>query len=125
MEENRQKLAGITNHIYRLSLERRNNITNNVDLLIKRQRDALGVQSGIDSSDGDRDSHSSQEDGYAFTAVQGSTNSSKNVLRPIKLVEVKRLPPYTTWIFLDRLEYFVFCLNGLDGIILYLLCCFI
>lgn len=106
MEENRQKLAGITNHIYRLSLERRNhlisNITNSVDLLTRRQRDALGVQSGIDASDGDRDSHSSQEDGHASTAIQGSTNTSKNVVRPIKLVEVKRLPPYTTWIFLDR-----------------------
>ncbi|KAJ0097366.1 hypothetical protein Patl1_28653 [Pistacia atlantica] len=75
VEENRQKLAGITNHIYRLSLERGNhlisNITNSVDLLARRQRDAFGVQSGIDASDGDRDSHSSQDDGHASTAIQG------------------------------------------------------
>lgn len=106
MEKNRQKLIGVTNHLYRLSLERRNNQTINtrgsVDLLTKRQREALGVQNGIDVSSGDRDSHISQEDGYASTAVYGSSNPTKNIIRPIKLNDNKRLPPYTTWIFLDR-----------------------
>lgn len=106
VEKNRQKLIGVTNHLYRLSLERRNNQTINthgsVDLLTKRQREALGVQNGIDVSSGDRDSHISQEDGYASTAVYGSSNPTKNVIRPIKLNDNKRLPPYTTWIFLDR-----------------------
>lgn len=106
VEKNRQKLIGVTNHLYRLSLERRNNQTINthgsVDLLTKRQREALGVQNGIDVSSGDRDSHISQEDGYASTAVYGSSNPTKNIIRPIKLNDNKRLPPYTTWIFLDR-----------------------
>lgn len=106
VEKNRQKLIGVTNHLYRLSLERRNNQTINthgsIDLLTKRQREALGVQNGIDVSSGDRDSHISQEDGYASTAVYGSSNPTKSVVRPIKLNDIKRLPPYTTWIFLDR-----------------------
>ncbi|KAK8270748.1 hypothetical protein V6Z12_D11G217800 [Gossypium hirsutum] len=32
----------------------------------------------------------------------GSSIPVKNAVRPIKLAEVKKLPPYTTWIFLDR-----------------------
>ncbi|XP_021633083.1 histone-lysine N-methyltransferase CLF isoform X2 [Manihot esculenta] len=107
MEENKQKLMGVTNHLYMLSKERRSNWINitdsSVDLLTKRQRDALGMHSGIDANNGDKDSHSSQEDGHASTAVLlGSSIPVKNAVRPIKLPEVKRLPPYTTWIFLDR-----------------------
>ncbi|KAJ4714846.1 Histone-lysine N-methyltransferase [Melia azedarach] len=106
MEENRKKLVGITNHMYRLSMERRNsqiiNTDSSIDLLTKRQRDVLGLRNGIDESDRYRDSHITQEDGLVCTAVQGSSNPAKNAVRPIKLVEVKRLPPYTTWIFLDR-----------------------
>ncbi|XP_048232352.1 histone-lysine N-methyltransferase CLF isoform X2 [Ricinus communis] len=107
MDENKQKLIGVTNHLYKLSKERRNswiNVTDSgVDLLTKRQKDALGMHSGVDASNGDKDSNSSQEDGHASTAVLlGSSIPVKNAVRPIKLPEIKRLPPYTTWIFLDR-----------------------
>ncbi|KAF2283740.1 hypothetical protein GH714_014701 [Hevea brasiliensis] len=107
MEENKQKLVGVTNHLYMLSKERRNsriNITDSsLDLLTKRQKDALHMHSGIDASNEDKDNHSSQEDGNASTAVLlGSSIPVKNAVRPIKLLEVKRLPSYTTWIFLDR-----------------------
>ncbi|XP_021637659.2 histone-lysine N-methyltransferase CLF isoform X2 [Hevea brasiliensis] len=107
MEENKQKLVGVTNHLYTLSKERRNswiNITDSsLDLLTKRQKDALHMHSGIDASNGDKDNHSSQEDGNASTAVLlGSSIPVKNAVRPIKLLEVKRLPSYATWIFLDR-----------------------
>ncbi|XP_020537308.1 histone-lysine N-methyltransferase CLF isoform X2 [Jatropha curcas] len=105
MEDNEQKLLGVTNHLYTLSNERRNNWINitdgSIDLLTKRQKDALGMHSGIDMSNGDKDT--SQEDGHASTAVLlGSSIPVKSAVRPIKLPEVKRLPPYTTWIFLDR-----------------------
>ncbi|XP_065874455.1 histone-lysine N-methyltransferase CLF isoform X2 [Euphorbia lathyris] len=109
MEENKQKLVGVTTQFYKMSKERRNNWINisdsNVDLLTKRQNDALSMHRGIDSSNGEKDSQISQEDGHASSAVLlvlGSSIPVKNAVRPIKLPEVKRLPPYTTWIFLDR-----------------------
>ncbi|KAF5463770.1 hypothetical protein F2P56_013906 [Juglans regia] len=107
MEENRQKLAGVTNHLYKFSMDRRTGRTNDtdrsIDLLTKRQKDALDMHNGVDASDGDMDSSSSQEDAPASTAVLlGSNVPVKNAVRPIKISEAKRLPPYTTWIFLDR-----------------------
>ncbi|CAB4317773.1 unnamed protein product [Prunus armeniaca] len=103
MEENRQRLAGVTSNLYKLSMERGSNrfidIGKSVDLLTKRQKDAFALQNGIDvSKDG------SQEDGHGSTAVLLESNVAvKSSVRPIKLPEVKRLPPYTTWIFLDSM----------------------
>lgn len=62
------------------------------------------MQNGIDADNGDRDSDNYLEDAHASSAVLlGSSIPVKNHVRPIKLPGVKRLPPYTTWIFLDRL----------------------
>lgn len=110
MEENKQKLVGITTHLLKSSTERRirriNDSDKGVDLLTKRQKDALDMQNGIDVSDGENDR--SQEDGHASSAVLlGSNVAVRNAVRPIKLPEVKRLPPYTTWIFLDRFVKFL------------------
>ncbi|KAB5547826.1 hypothetical protein DKX38_011232 [Salix brachista] len=107
MEHNKQKLVGVTNHLYKLSKERKNSwisdTDNSVDLFTKRQKDALSMHGGIDSSNVDKDSRGSEEDGNTSTAVLlGSSIPVKNAVRPIKLPEVKRLPPYTSWIFLDR-----------------------
>ncbi|KAK4790053.1 hypothetical protein SAY86_017357 [Trapa natans] len=105
--ENKGKLSGVTTHLYNLSSQRRNdlitdNVSNNsIDLLAKRQADALGMQIGIESSNADN--KDSNEEAQTSTAVLlGSSIPVKNAVRPIKLPEVKRLPPYTTWIFLDR-----------------------
>ncbi|KAJ4828977.1 hypothetical protein Tsubulata_020630 [Turnera subulata] len=105
MQENKQKLLGVTNHIYKLSTERRSRSTNNsdggVDLFTKRQMDAIGLHSGINASNGD--AYESDEDGNTSTAVLlGSSIPVKSTVCPIKLPEMKRLPPYTSWIFLDR-----------------------
>ncbi|XP_010263481.1 PREDICTED: histone-lysine N-methyltransferase CLF-like isoform X2 [Nelumbo nucifera] len=107
MVENNEKLIGVTNHVYTLSKERSNSVINNteknLDLLTKRQRDAFGMLNGLDLTNGEKDKNGSQEDSYASSAVLvGSSFGMKNVVRPIKLPEVKKLPPYTTWIFLDR-----------------------
>ncbi|KAL3726018.1 hypothetical protein ACJRO7_030976 [Eucalyptus globulus] len=108
IEENRQELAGVTEKIFNSSKQRNDHTCDNiagnsVDLLTKRQADALGMQNGIDANNGDRDSNDYLEDAHASTAVLlGSSIPVKNAVRPIKLPEVKRLPPYTTWIFLDR-----------------------
>lgn len=109
IEENRRELAGVTDQIFNSSKQRHDHTcdsitSSSVDLLTKRQADALGMQNGIDASNGDRDSNNYLEDAHASTAVLlGSSIPVKNAVRPIKLPEVKRLPPYTTWIFLDRL----------------------
>lgn len=105
MDENKQKLVGVTNYMYKLSMERRTSrITDtgkSVDLLIKRQKDAFDMHNGVDVNNSNKDTL--DEDGNASTAVLlGSNVAVKNAVRPIKLIEVKRLPPYTTWIFLDR-----------------------
>nr|XP_043617149.1 histone-lysine N-methyltransferase CLF isoform X2 [Erigeron canadensis] len=106
MEENRIKLAEVTNNHHKLSLERRNltaaGVDQTVDLLTKRQKDAIDMQNGVNSNNGDSDSSSSQEDGHASAILLGSSIAVKNAVRPIKLPEMKKLPPYTTWIFLDR-----------------------
>ncbi|XP_043711399.1 histone-lysine N-methyltransferase CLF-like [Telopea speciosissima] len=105
MEENRQKLMGITNHVYNLSKARRNNemTDTNVDLLTKRQTDALGTSNGLDVNNGEKDNSSFQEEVHASSSVHlGTTFGSKSAVCPIKLPEVKTLPPYTSWIFLDR-----------------------
>ncbi|CAI0553484.1 unnamed protein product [Linum tenue] len=108
MEKNRHKLASVTSHLQKLSMERRNSWINladsSHDLLKKRQDDAIGMHSGIGTSSGDKDSDSHQEDSHASTAVLLGTSipPGKNSVRPIRLPEVRKLPPYTTWIFLDR-----------------------
>lgn len=106
MEQNTQKLVDVTKDLFKMSAERNakiNGTVQAVDLLAKRQKDAIDMQNGISTSSGDSDGNSSQEDGYASSAILlGSSIAVKNAVRPIKLPEVKRLPPYTTWIFLDR-----------------------
>lgn len=76
------------------------------DLLVKRQRDSPGMKSGVNASDADKSNNHSSflEDGNASstTMVQGSSVPVKISLRPIKMPDVKRLSPYTTWVFLDR-----------------------
>ncbi|XP_019423348.1 PREDICTED: histone-lysine N-methyltransferase CLF-like [Lupinus angustifolius] len=107
MEENRQKLVGVTNHLYNTSMDRRTcNITDShssLDLLEKRQKEAMDMHNGVHESNGDTESNGYHEDSHGSTAVLlGSNVAVKNAVRPIKLPEVKRLPPYTSWIFLDR-----------------------
>ncbi|KAL3525678.1 hypothetical protein ACH5RR_014050 [Cinchona calisaya] len=106
MEENTQKLVDLTTDLFKLSAERNlpiNGTDQTVDLLAKRQKDAIDMQNGIDTSNGYGDGNSPQEDGYASSAILlGSSIAVKNAVRPIKLPEAKRLPPYTAWIFLDR-----------------------
>ncbi|XP_055825652.1 histone-lysine N-methyltransferase CLF isoform X2 [Solanum dulcamara] len=107
VEGNTQKLENLTKDLYNLAIERKCveifDADGRVDLLSKRQKDAIDMQNGIDTSNADDDSNSSEDDGYATSAILlGSSIAVKNAVRPIKLPEVKRIPPYTSWIFLDR-----------------------
>lgn len=107
MEENAQRVMDVTNNFYKLSAERKNlkiiGHVQTVNLLAKRQKDAIDLQNGVGAGNGEEDSSSSQEDGYASSAILlGSSIAVKNAVRPIKLPEVKKLPRYATWTFLDR-----------------------
>lgn len=83
------------------------NTNRSLDLLTKRQQDAINMHNGVCASNGDKESNGYHEDGHGSTAVLlGSNVTVKNAVRPIKLPEVQKLPPYTTWIFLNR---FVCC----------------
>nr|AIC33179.1 enhancer of zeste-like protein [Elaeis guineensis] len=108
MEENKQKLSSITQHLYNLSKFRRDTTISNTDtdvnLLTRRQDDAPCTLNSVELSGGEKDGSSCQEESsYASsTVILGSNFGGKNAVRPIKLPEVPKLPPYTTWIFLDR-----------------------
>lgn len=107
MEENAQRVMDVTNNFYKLSTDRKNlkiiGSDQTVNLLAKRQKDAIDLQNGIGAGNGEEDSSSSQEDGYASSAILlGSSIAVKNAVRPIKLPEMKKLPRYATWTFLDR-----------------------
>ncbi|KAI3521031.1 hypothetical protein L1887_10489 [Cichorium endivia] len=94
MKENRIKLAEITNNHHRLSVERRNFKIININLLEKRQKDAIDLQDGVDIN--------SREHEHASVILLGSGIPVKKSIRPINLPEVEKIPPYTTWVFMDR-----------------------
>ncbi|KMT11349.1 hypothetical protein BVRB_5g106820 [Beta vulgaris subsp. vulgaris] len=98
MEENRQKLSRVT-----LAKERRNITVTDTEkstaLLVKRQNDAINMQNGIEGGKKGEDGSGSQEHA---AVLLGASIPIKNTVRAIRLPEVKRLPPYTTWMFLDR-----------------------
>ncbi|KAI4327430.1 hypothetical protein L6164_019893 [Bauhinia variegata] len=107
IEENRRKLAGVTNHLCKLSMERKacmnTDIHRSLDPLTKMQNDAINMNNGLYASKGDKESNGFHEDCHGSTAVLlGSNVPVKNTVRPIKLPEVRKLPTYTTWIFLER-----------------------
>ncbi|ONK60124.1 uncharacterized protein A4U43_C08F14570 [Asparagus officinalis] len=108
VEENKQKLSAITDHAHHLSTIRRNvtmgSTVSGADLLTRRQEDALGMLTGVDLSCGEKDDNSCQEESSNASSpvLFGNNIIGKNATRPIKLSEVSKLPPYTTWIFLDR-----------------------
>lgn len=102
MEENKQKLSKVT-----LMKERRsvtvNDMEKNAGLLVKKQNDAVNMQNDFESGNKGDDCNGSQENS---AILLGSPFPNKNTIRATKLPEVKRLPPYTTWIFLDRFVKF-------------------
>ncbi|XP_077224450.1 SET domain-containing protein isoform X2 [Tasmannia lanceolata] len=103
MDENKKKLLDITNHVYSLSKARKTT-GNDTDLLTRRQEDALCMLNGLDVTSGEKDNSNSHEDSLytSSTVLLGNNFGGRNVIRPIKLLELPKLPPYTTWIFLDR-----------------------
>lgn len=56
----------------------------------------------LDLTSGDKENLNCQEEGSNASSIFGSNCGGKNGVRSYKLPEVQQIPPYTTWIFLDR-----------------------
>jgi [histone H3]-lysine27 N-trimethyltransferase EZH2 len=108
IEANRQKLSTFTHHTYNLSKLRGNNALNSTDadsnMITRKQHDALCAKNNYELTNGERDSTTFLEEcsSASSTILLGGNLGGKSSIRPVKLLEVTKLPPYTTWIFLDR-----------------------
>ncbi|XP_066376929.1 histone-lysine N-methyltransferase EZ1-like isoform X2 [Miscanthus floridulus] len=106
--ENKINLSSYTQRTYSLSKNRQINTLKGTDLasnlLTKRQDDALCTLHSYDIIPVDKDDGNFQDESpfSSSNAIFGGNLGPKNAIRPIKLPEVPKLPPYTTWIFLDR-----------------------
>ena len=109
--ENKANLSTFTQRTYNLSKNRQNNTSKGTDLapnlLTKRQDDALCTLHSVDVCPADKDGSNFQDESplSSLNVILGGNLGAKNAIRPIKLPEVSKLPPYTTWIFLDRLVH--------------------
>ncbi|KAH9314284.1 hypothetical protein KI387_022911 [Taxus chinensis] len=56
----------------------------------------------LDLTAGEKENVNCLEESLSASSISGSNCGGKNGVRPIKLPEVHKIPPYTTWIFLDR-----------------------
>nr|CAB3469743.1 unnamed protein product [Digitaria exilis] len=106
--ENKANLSTCTQRTYNLSKNRQSNTLKGTDLasnlLTKRQDDALCALHSVDIYPTDKDGSNFQDESpySSSNVILGGNLGAKNAIRPIKLPEVAKLPPYTTWIFLDR-----------------------
>ncbi|CAH9084106.1 unnamed protein product [Cuscuta europaea] len=107
IEDKTRELAGVTRGIYKLATGRRDPqiLSGNgiVDILSKRQKDAIDMQNGIATSDRNKNI-SCEDDGYASVVLLGYSIAAKKSVRPIVLPKVEKLPHFTTWAFLRRNE---------------------
>ncbi|CAM0875427.1 unnamed protein product [Alopecurus aequalis] len=108
IEENRIKLSTVTQSTSSLSKIWQRNTSNDTDLvsnlLTSRQSDAFCLVHSLDVSPAEEDGVSYKEDSSYATSTDmlGGNQAAKSAIRSIKLPEVAKLPPYTTWTFLDR-----------------------
>ncbi|KAM3207843.1 hypothetical protein ACQJBY_062864 [Aegilops geniculata] len=106
IEDNKIKLSPVTQSTGNSSKIWQRNTSNSTDsnLLTSRQDDVLSSGPRIVVSPADEDGVSSDEESSyaASTVMLGGNLAAKNVTRPIKLPEAPKIPPYTTWTFLDR-----------------------
>ncbi|XP_057813225.2 histone-lysine N-methyltransferase CLF isoform X2 [Cryptomeria japonica] len=76
----------------------------NKDMFTLRIESAHCKLSDSDHMLGDKENVNCQEEGSSAssTIIYASSSGCKSIVRAIKLPFVERIPPYTTWIFLDR-----------------------
>ncbi|CAN6449553.1 unnamed protein product [Victoria cruziana] len=110
IEENNKKLANFTDHLYNLSKMRSPTIVSGgpggtpVDLSSKEREDASCTSNSHDHTGCGKQNTCCLEDvsNASTMIVLGNNIGGRNAMRHVKLPEVQKLPPYTTWIFLDR-----------------------
>uniref|UniRef100_A0ACD6A3S9 Uncharacterized protein n=1 Tax=Avena sativa TaxID=4498 RepID=A0ACD6A3S9_AVESA len=108
IQENRIKLSTITQNTSNSSKIWQTNTSNGTDLVLSlltsRQADALCLVHSLEVSPAEEDGVSSDEESSygTSTVMLGGNQAAKSAIRSIKLPEVPKLPPYTTWTFLDR-----------------------
>ncbi|OIV93771.1 hypothetical protein TanjilG_07674 [Lupinus angustifolius] len=105
VEENRQKLAGLTDNLRKIAKERSTcsftRTGRSLDLLAKRQKDA------IDANNGGRENTGDHEDNLRCIAVLHKYNApapDPSLVVTIMLPGIMKIPKYSTWLFLDRNE---------------------
>ncbi|KAJ4769619.1 Histone-lysine N-methyltransferase [Rhynchospora pubera] len=104
VERNRKILQQHTNHLYDLAMAAvTEDNTSSENMLSNRMVNSLHNFSPWDWVNGscDRDGHSQEESFSAGTLVLGNSGQ-KTVVQFVKLPIMDRIPPYTTWIFLDK-----------------------
>ncbi|XP_031481507.1 histone-lysine N-methyltransferase CLF isoform X1 [Nymphaea colorata] len=107
IEENNKKLGSFTDHLYNLSMMRSSTKISGgkpVDLLAKNREDASCTSSSLDHTGCGKQNICCLEDvsNASTTTALANNLGGRSTVRPVKLPEVQKLPPYTTWIFLDR-----------------------
>jgi hypothetical protein len=109
MHTNKERLKVFTGNFLRLDRERkavweRAERSNFVSLCIKSHQ-AYGISNGSESS-GEREGRLvTQESGgleKPMAIIYGCQIGGNPKVRPVKLRKVENVPPYTTWIYLDR-----------------------
>lgn len=108
LHTNKERLKGFTDNLLRLDEMRKRvwekkEISNFFSLCIKSHQ-AYGALNGSDSS-GERDGRlPALESGgpdKPISIILGF-QTGKTSVRPVKLPRIENVPPYTTWIYLDR-----------------------
>ncbi|KAG0557519.1 hypothetical protein KC19_11G137000 [Ceratodon purpureus] len=106
---NKERLEDFTGNLFRLDEERKrvweNKQVSNFFLLCIKSHQAYGALNGSDSH-GERDGRLSTLGSGGLekpiSIISGFQTSGKTNVRPVKLPRVENVPPYTTWIYLDR-----------------------
>lgn len=106
LEKNGIALESHTNHLYELAKSKSDPC--NMDQIKGKSVITFNFGSGIcifDGSDSgfmEKDIVNSQEEILSSGIVFGNSKNGKSLITLIKLPFIEKIPPYTTWIFLDR-----------------------
>ncbi|XP_020520541.1 histone-lysine N-methyltransferase EZ3 isoform X3 [Amborella trichopoda] len=73
-----------------------------INMLSIRSESALCQVGASDIVLGDRDNVNSQEEESSSVIIFGNSSSGKSIIRPIRIPYIEKLPPYTSWIYLER-----------------------
>ena len=104
IERNASALETHTHHLCRLAESRRdalkiNQTENTITFSIKR---GVFVHDGLESSSLEKESTNFQEELASSGTLVGHSRNGKSIITLVKLPFIEKIPPYTTWIFLDR-----------------------